>query len=55
MCSYVSCEVLRQCIAANPADIYMPSVCSLWRSFPYHSVMAVLSLIKKNPFYMSCL
>ena len=28
MCSYVPCEVLRQCSAANPADIiiYVPSM-----------------------------
>ena len=26
---------LRQCSAANPADIYVPSVRSLWRSFTF--------------------
>ena len=35
MCACVSGEVLRQCSAANPADIYVPSVCSLQRSFMY--------------------
>ena len=36
MCSCVPVEVLRQCSAANPANIYVPS-------------MTVLGLIKKNP------
>ena len=26
---------LRQCSAANPADIYVPSACGLWRSFTF--------------------
>ena len=35
MCSCVPGEVLRQCSAANPADIYVPFVRSLWRSFMF--------------------
>ena len=35
MCGCVPGEVLRQCSAANPADIYVPSVRSLQRSFRY--------------------
>ena len=35
MCGCVPGEVLRQCSAANLADICLPSVCSLWRSFTY--------------------
>ena len=31
MCSCVSGEVLRQCSAANPADIYVPSMTVLYR------------------------
>ena len=33
MCSCVPGEVLGQCSAANPADIYVPSVRTLQRSF----------------------
>ena len=40
MCNCVPGEVLRQCSAANPADIYVPS-------------MTVLGL-RKIPFYISC-
>ena len=35
MCDCIPGEVLRQCSAANPADIYVPSVRSLRRSFAY--------------------
>ena len=35
MCGCVPGEVLRQCSAANPADIYVQSVCGLQRSFTY--------------------
>ena len=35
MCGCVPDEVLRHCNAANPADIYVPSVRSLKRSFIY--------------------
>ena len=56
MCSYVPGEVLRQCSAANPADICVLSVRSLWRSFTYaqchdctdfifHACIALKSLI----------
>ena len=40
MCSCVSGEVLRQCSAANPADIYVPSMTVLYR------------LKRKIPFYI---
>ena len=33
MCGCVPGEALRQCSAANPADIYVPSVRTLWRLF----------------------
>ena len=42
MCNCVPGEVLRQCSAANPADIYM-----------YLLSMTVLGL-RKIPFYISC-
>ena len=35
MCGCMPGEVLRQCSAANPVDIYVPSVCSLRSSFMY--------------------
>ena len=35
MCGSVPSEVLRQCSAANPADVCVPSVRSLQRSFTY--------------------
>ena len=41
MCSCVSGEVLRQCSAANPADIYVPSMTVLYR------------LLRKIPFYIN--
>ena len=37
MCSFVPGEVLRQCSTVNPADIYVPSIRSLQRSFMYAS------------------
>ena len=39
MCSYVPGEVLRQCSAANPADIYVPSM----------TVLLYIYRLKKNP------
>ena len=35
MCGCVPGEIVRQCSAANPADIYVPSVRSLRRPFTY--------------------
>ena len=35
MCDCVPGEVLRQCSPVNPADIYVLSVHSLWRSLTY--------------------
>ena len=35
MCGCVPGEVLRQCSAANPADIYMLSIRNLRKSFTY--------------------
>ena len=43
MCGYVPGDVLRQCSAANLADIYVPSVRSLHRSFMYTERSAQLA------------
>ena len=47
----MSGEVLRQCSAANPADIYVPSVHSLWM-WCSPIVMTVLYRLKKNTHFI---
>ena len=54
MCGCVSGEVLRQCIAGNPSDIYLPPVCSLQRWFMYaYEVHSLLPLAPCTVFMSS--